>query len=61
YYDDEDKWYSFETLDVFGGVNLRYKKVGLYMEYHYTPYSISGRVSEDFGNSAVNLGVAVCF
>ncbi|MDR0825148.1 MAG: hypothetical protein LBN74_08650 [Prevotella sp.] len=61
YYDDEDKWYSFETLDVFGGVNLRYKKVGLYLEYHYTPYSISGRVSEDFGNSAVNLGVAVCF
>lgn len=62
YYDDgESKWHSFETLDVFGGVNIRYKKVGLYLEYHYTPYSIGNKVRANYGNSAVNLGVAVCF
>lgn len=62
YYDDgESKWHSFETLDVFGGVNIRYKKVGLYLEYHYTPYSIANKVRANYGNSAVNLGIAVCF
>ncbi len=62
YYDsDESKWETFETLDVFGGVNVRYKKVGLYLEYHYMPYSIANKVRKNFGNSAVNLGIAVCF
>lgn len=60
YDDDESKWRTFETLDVFGGVNLRYKKVGLYLEYHYSPYSLGGRVRAAYGNSAVNLGIAVC-
>lgn len=61
YDDGESKWHSFETLDVFGGVNIRYKKVGFYLEYHYTPYSIANKVRANYGNSAVNLGVAVCF
>ncbi|MDR1883504.1 MAG: hypothetical protein LBR26_12105 [Prevotella sp.] len=61
YYDDNDKWYSFETLDVFGGVNIRYKRAGLYLEYHYTPFSITNKVRKDYGNSALNLGAAVYF
>lgn len=61
YDDDESKWYWFETIDLYGGASVRYKKVGCFLEYHYTPYSIANRVRSSFGNSAVNIGINVVF
>lgn len=61
YEDGENKYHSIETVDVFGGVNLRYKIVGCFIEYHYTPYSIANKVSGSFGNSSLNIGLNVSF
>jgi len=61
-YDDENnKWYSVDTFELFGGVNIRYKKVGCFLEYHYSPYSIANKVKKSFGNSAINTGIFVAF
>lgn len=59
--DDENEYYDVSTIDVFGGAMLRYRKVGIFFEYHYTPYSIAGKVRERMGNSALNLGISVAF
>jgi hypothetical protein len=59
--DDEEDYYSITTIDISGGVILRYKKFGVFAEYHYTPYSIANRVREDFGSSAVNVGLSFSF
>ena len=59
--DETDQYYSCETLDLFGGANIRYKFIGLFLEYHFVPYSISGKVKSSFGNSAINLGLMFAF
>lgn len=61
YEEDESQYYSCETLDLLGGVNLRYKKIGCFLEYHFVPYSISGKVKSNFGNSTLNLGLMFAF
>lgn len=61
YEEDEYDYYSCETLDLLGGVNLRYKKIGCFLEYHFVPYSISGKVKSSFGNSAFNMGLMFSF
>lgn len=59
--DETDKYHSAETLWLFGGVSLRYKKVGCFLEYNYTPYSTSNKIKKNFGNSAINIGAMVAF
>ncbi len=59
--DDEEDYYSITTIDLSGGVILRYKKFGVFAEYHYTPYSIANRARKDFGSSAINVGLSFSF
>lgn len=61
YEDDEAKYCTLETANIFGGLNLRYKKFGAFVEYHHLPYSTSSKVNNGFGNSAVNLGLSLSF
>lgn len=61
YEDEEDKWHYVETMDLLGGTGIRYKKVGFFIEYHYTPYSIAGKMRKHLGNSAVNVGLSLSF
>lgn len=44
------------SLDLFGGFNVRYKKLGLFAEYHYIPYGNKNKISYEFGSNSVNLG-----
>ena len=53
--------YEVGTLNVYGGVNIRYKRVGYFIEYQHTPYNYSYRVDGNFGSSALNTGVSVAF
>lgn len=58
YEDDQNKVESIETVDVFGGVSLQYKRMSVFAEYHYTPYNIANKVKSNFGHSALNIGLA---
>lgn len=58
---DEDSHYTIETINPFIGCMIRYQKVGFFVEYHYMPYSIAGKVRESFGNSAFNGGILIAF
>jgi hypothetical protein len=49
--------YAVAALDVFPGCNISYKKIGLFVEYHLTPYGNSNKVKYDFGKNSFNLGV----
>lgn len=61
-YDDESsKYESIYTVDVLGGASLHYGRLGAFIEYHYTPYSISNRVDGYFGHSAISLGLSYSF
>ena len=59
--DENDTYHYVETIGLFGGVSLRYKKVGCFIEYQYAPYSIADKVEDNFGNSAVNMGLSFFF
>lgn len=60
-YNDDESNYDMTTLDVYGGLNLRYKRVGFYIEYHQLPYSMSNHVRSEFGNSVINTGLFYAF
>jgi len=57
----KDTWHSVETIGLFGGVSIRYKKLGCFLEYQYAPYSIASKVRSNFGHSAIHTGVSVFF
>lgn len=61
YDDEENKIETISTVDVFGGVSLRYKKMSVFAEYHYTPYNIANKVKSNFGHSALNIGLSYSF
>ena len=64
YYDAEKNttvYHSLTTLDLLGGINLRYRHVGIFTEFHYTPYSISNKIDNGFGSTALNLGLMFVF
>ncbi|MDR2955614.1 MAG: hypothetical protein LBV43_11085 [Prevotella sp.] len=62
YWDEEEsKWESITTLDLHGGVSIQHKKVGCFLEYHFLPYSMGGKVRKNFGNSALNMGLFFTF
>ena len=56
-YDSYD-YYKVGTLDIFGGFNIRYKRVGCFIEYHYTPYGNSSSVRYNIGHSSINVGLS---
>lgn len=49
--------HSIESPDIFVGMLFRTKYVGCFTEYHYTPYSIAGKVKNSFGNSWISVGI----
>lgn len=49
--------YAVSSLDVFVGCNVSYKKFGLFVEYHLTPYGNSNKVKYDFGKNSFNVGL----
>ena len=62
--EDEDgnkTYYEIGSADIFGGVNIRYKSLGAFVEYHIHPYSLSDRVDNNFGNYSLNIGAFVTF
>lgn len=59
--DEDGAFHTVETFDLFGGVGVRYKRIGVFVEYHFLPYSIAGKVRKSIGNSAVNTGIYVSF
>ncbi|MDR2918889.1 MAG: hypothetical protein LBV72_05940 [Tannerella sp.] len=56
-YDSYD-YYKVAAFDMFGGFNIRYKKIGGFIEYHFTPYGNSGAVKHNIGHSSINLGIS---
>lgn len=56
-YDSYD-YYKVAALDIFAGFNIRYKKIGGFIEYHYTPYGNSGGMKYNIGHSSVNVGIS---
>ncbi len=54
---DQPEYYSLPSLDLSGGVSIRYKRLGGFLEYHFVPYTMSNRVPDSFGNSAINIGL----
>ncbi len=62
YYDeDESEYESCESLDVLGGITIRRKLIGAFIEYHFLPYQMSGKVKSKFGNSVINMGILFSF
>lgn len=60
-FDEEDDISSVVAPDLHGGVSLTYKKFGVFMEYHYVPYSAGNKVPGGFGNSYLSLGLSYSF
>jgi hypothetical protein len=57
-----EKTYHEITMPSFcGGVNFKYKKIGCFVEYHRTMFSLSSKVANNFGNSFLNIGVLYGF
>ncbi len=59
---DEDgeevsEYYSITTFDLFAGVSLRHKRFGIFTEYYFVPFSVSGKVQKGFGHSMIGLGL----
>lgn len=44
----------------FAGFSFTYKKMGLFAEYHYTPFKMSGKIQENF-HSSLRLGASLSF
>ena len=59
--DDQDQNHEITALDMFGGANFTYKKLGLFFEYHFAPYNRSSRVDPDLGNQNIRTGVFFVF
>jgi hypothetical protein len=60
--DDGSKiYYTIDAFDMFGGVQLKYRRIGCFLEYHHNTLNLSKRVSNDFGNSFLNLGLSWSF
>lgn len=47
---------TLASLDLFVGFNIRYKKSGLFVEYHYIPYGNKDKIFYEFGPNSINLG-----
>lgn len=58
---DSSKYEAIGTVDVLGGVSFHYRRVGAFIEYHYSPYSISNKVNNYFGHSVLHLGLSYSF
>lgn len=54
---ENNEYYSIETLDGYGGVDVRFKRIGAFFEYHYTPYHWNKHAKNNMGNSAINMGL----
>ena len=59
--DGNKTYYEVGSLNVYGGASIRYKRIGCFAEYQYSPYSFSYKVDANFGNSALNIGAFVAF
>lgn len=44
----------------FAGITYRYKRLGLFVEYHYTPYKMSGKIRQNY-HSSIQLGASLSF
>ena len=59
--DGNKSYYEVGALNIYGGASIRYKRVGCFAEYQHSPYSFSYKVANNFGSSALNIGVFVVF
>jgi hypothetical protein len=60
--DDGTKAYhTIGALDLSFGLSLKYKFTGCFAEYHYSTYSNSTKVANNFGNISLNFGLSVAF
>ncbi|MCD8178967.1 MAG: hypothetical protein LUE98_16805 [Tannerellaceae bacterium] len=61
YGDEKTNYHDVVSFDLSGGVSVRYKLVGCFIEFHHTPYNTGHKVDYGFGCSYVSTGINVCF
>ena len=61
YNNNKEIYHSVEALDLYGGIQLNFKMIGYFIEYHQTPFSNSSKVASDFGKNFLNTGFAYYF
>ena len=54
--DNRKIYHNVSVFNLLGGVQLKYKRVGCFIEYRRSPFSGSSKVANNFGNSYLNLG-----
>lgn len=61
YYDDGISYHSMSTFDLFVGISCRRGPIGLFMEFHIIPYSITDKVRKSTSNCTWNMGILYAF
>jgi hypothetical protein len=59
--DGTKEYHAIDALDLSCGLSLKYKFIGCFAEYHYSTYSNSSNVVNNFGNISLNFGLSVAF
>jgi len=54
--DNQTVYQSVDALDLYAGVQLRYKKLGYFVEYHRSSFPNSSKVENNFGSSFLYTG-----
>ncbi|MDR2086543.1 MAG: hypothetical protein LBP72_05150 [Dysgonamonadaceae bacterium] len=56
-------YYDMKAMDLHGGISLRYRQTGCFIEYHRAPYAIfnAKKIAYDFGGNFLNTGLIYYF
>ena len=58
---EKTEYHQIIAFDMYGGMNIRYKKIGYFFEYHHPFYEKSNLVRSDFGNQMLQSGFFFAF
>lgn len=54
---DYDEYYNINTFFLLAGTDIRFKRIGAFIEYNYTPYGVSKHARKELGNSSFSAGL----
>jgi hypothetical protein len=56
-------YYDIKAIDLYGGISLRYKHIGCFIEYHRVPYANfnAKKIAYNFGGNFLNMGLTCYF
>jgi hypothetical protein len=59
----DEAYYDIKAIDFHGGISLRYKHIGCFIEYHHVPYANfnAKRIAYNFGGNFLNTGLSYYF